>query len=62
MYNKADGGEGGDTYKYKSEEEMEEIKEKIRQSKLGGKNPQARKVKCKNVNNEYKQKKRIRRF
>lgn len=50
MYNKADGGEGGDTYKYKSEEEMDEIKEKIRQSKLGGKNPQARKVKCKNVN------------
>ena len=34
---------------------MNEIKEKIRQSKLGGKNPHSTKVKCKNVytNEEY---------
>lgn len=50
LYNKTDGGDGGDTYKYKSEEEMAEIKKKISQSKLGGKNPNARKIKCKNIN------------
>lgn len=36
---------GGNTYQSKTEEEMEVIKEKIRQTKLGGKNPMARKVK-----------------
>lgn len=40
---------GGNTYKSKTEEEMNAIKEKIRQTKLGGKNPHAAKVKCKNV-------------
>ena len=36
---------GGNTYYSKTEEEMEVIKEKIRQTKLGNKNPMARKVK-----------------
>lgn len=43
---------GGNTYKSKTEEEMEDIKEKIRQSKLGGKNPQSTKIKCKNIETE----------
>ena len=38
---------GGNTYKSKTKEEMEVIKEKIRSSKLGGKNPHSRKIKCK---------------
>ena len=41
---------GGNTYKNKTPEEMEEIKEKIRQTKIGAKNPHSRKVKCKNIN------------
>lgn len=40
---------GGNTYKSKTKEEMEVIKEKIRSSKLGGKNPHSRKIKCKNI-------------
>ena len=36
---------GGNTYQSKTAEEMSIIKEKIRASKLGGKNPNARKVK-----------------
>ena len=40
---------GGNTYKSKTEEEMNSIKEKIRQTKLGGKNPHATSVKCRNV-------------
>ena len=46
---------GGNTYKNKTAEEMQQISEKIRQSKLGGKNPHSTKVKCKNVltNEEY---------
>lgn len=46
---------GGNTYKHKTEEEMAVIKEKIRQTKLSGKNPAARKVKCHNIriNEEY---------
>lgn len=39
---------GGNTYLSKTDEEMEIIKEKIRQTKIGGKNPAAKKVKCKN--------------
>lgn len=49
-YNSTDGGEEGNTYKYKTEKEMDCIKDKIRQTKLGGKNPQARRVKCRNEN------------
>lgn len=43
---------GGNTYKSKTKEEMTEIKEKIRQTKLGGNNPRAAGVKCKNVETE----------
>lgn len=37
---------GGNTYKSKTPEEMEIIKEKIRQTKLGDKNPRHRRVKA----------------
>ena len=40
---------GGNTYKSKTEEEMRIIKEKIRQTKLGNKNPMAKKIKRTNV-------------
>ena len=40
---------GGNTYQSKTEEEMEVIKDKIRQTKLGDKNPMARKVKRTNI-------------
>lgn len=40
---------GGNTYLSKTPEEMKFIKEKIRQTKIGGKNPHATKVKCKNM-------------
>jgi group I intron endonuclease len=40
---------GGNTYQSKTEEEMENIKEKIRQTKLGSKNPMARKIKRINI-------------
>lgn len=40
---------GGNTYQSKTEEEMEVIKEKIRQSKLGSKNAMARKIKRTNI-------------
>lgn len=36
---------GGNTYLSKTDEEMEIIKEKIRQTKMGGKNPAAKKSK-----------------
>ena len=40
---------GGNTYQSKTEEEMSIIKNKIRQTKLGAKNPMARKVKRINI-------------
>lgn len=40
---------GGNTYQNKTNEEMLIIKDKIRQSKLGNKNPQARKIKRINI-------------
>ena len=40
---------GGNTYQSKTEEEMEDIKEKIRQAKIGSKNPMARKIKRINI-------------
>ena len=40
---------GGNTYKSKTQDEMEVIKEKIRQTKLGSKNPMARKIKRINI-------------
>ena len=48
-YNETEGGDGGDTYSSKSPEEMEIIKEKIRKTKIGSLNPQARPVKCLNI-------------
>lgn len=47
-YNSTDGGDDTNTYKYRTKEEMNITKEKIRQTKLGGKNPMSVKVKCKN--------------
>ena len=41
---------GGNTYKAKTPEELAIIKNKIRASKLGGNNPHATGVKCKNIN------------
>lgn len=40
---------GGNTYQSKTEEEMEVIKEKIRQTKIGAKNPMAKKIKRTNI-------------
>ena len=40
---------GGNTYQSKTREEMEVIKNKIRQTKLGDKNPMARKIKRTNI-------------
>jgi group I intron endonuclease len=40
---------GGNTYKSKNKKELEQIGEKIRESKLGGKNPHATAVKCKST-------------
>ena len=40
---------GGNTYKAKSDEEMEVIKDKIRQTKIGSKNPMAKKIKRINI-------------
>lgn len=40
---------GGNTYRSKTKEEMEVIKEKIRKSKVGYKNPMAKKVKRTNI-------------
>lgn len=48
-YNAALGGEGGNTYSLKTKEEMEVIKTKIRETKLGSKNPHSVPVKCKDV-------------
>ena len=43
---------GGNTYQSKTPEEMEQIKEKLRVSKIGGLNPQSKKIKCKNINTD----------
>ena len=40
---------GGNTYQSKTEGEMEVIKEKIRQTKIGAKNPMAKKIKRTNI-------------
>lgn len=56
-YNETDAIDkcGGNTYKSKSPEELAQIGERIKASKMGGKNPHSTKVKCKNVltNEEY---------
>ena len=51
-YNSVDGGGDSNTYKYKTEEEMKKIKEKIRQTKIKELNPNAHSVKCKNINTQ----------
>lgn len=50
-YNETDSilKSGGNTYKSKTTEEMEDIKAKIRKTKIGGNNPASKKVKCKNI-------------
>lgn len=48
-YNSVDGGGDSNTYKYKTDEEMNLIKEKIRKTKLKELNPNARAVKCKSI-------------
>ena len=50
-YNETDAIEkcGGNTYQSKTEEEMEVIKEKIRKTKIGAKNPMAKKIKRTNI-------------
>ena len=40
---------GGNTYSQKTPEEINQIASKIRESKIGGKNPNAVKVKCKSI-------------
>lgn len=40
---------GGNTYLNKTPQELKQIGEKIRQTKCGNKNPQSRRVKCKNI-------------
>lgn len=40
---------GGNTYQSKTDEEMEAIKDKIRQTKVGSKNPMAKKIKRINI-------------
>lgn len=40
---------GGNTYQSKTKEEMDTIKEKIRQTKIGAKNPMAKKIKRINI-------------
>lgn len=50
-YNETDSMKkcGGNTYKNKTPQELAQISEKIRASKMGGKNPNAKKVKCKSI-------------
>ena len=50
-YNETDAinKRGGNTYQSKTEKEMEVIKEKIRETKLGNKNPMAKKIKRINI-------------
>ena len=50
-YNETDAKNrcGGNTYLNKTPEEQSIINNKIRESKLGGKNPNAKKVKCLNI-------------
>lgn len=54
-YNTSDGGSNSNTYKYKTEEEMNIIKDKIRKTKLGGKNPNSTSIDVKDFinNKEY---------
>lgn len=48
-YNAATGGEGGNTYVSKPREELDIIREKLRKTKQGHLNPNAKQIKCKNI-------------
>lgn len=48
-YNMTIGGDNANTYASKSDSELDEIKEKIRDSKTGSKNPNSKPCKCRNV-------------
>ena len=48
-YNMTDGATNANTYQYKTEDEMEVIKNKIRITKISSNNPNSTKIKCKNV-------------
>ena len=50
-YNETDSyyKSGGNTYKNKSEDEMKIISDKLRNSKIGLKNPNAKQIKCLNI-------------
>lgn len=49
-YNLTDGGDGGNTYKYKNAEEMNDIKNKISIANGGKNNGQSKQIKALNVN------------
>lgn len=51
-YNETDAiyKSGGNTYMSKTESEMNDIRDRIRETKLGSKNPHSRKIKCRNEN------------
>ena len=51
-YNETDAiyKSGGNTYMSKTESEMNGIRDRIRETKLGSKNPHSRKIKCRNEN------------
>jgi group I intron endonuclease len=50
-YNETDSPykSGGNTYKHKNIEEMQAIKNKIKETKIGGNNPHSTSIKCKNI-------------
>lgn len=50
-YNEVDSifKSGGNTYQSKTKDELNTIKEKIRKTKIGNKNPNSKSVKCKNI-------------
>lgn len=49
LYNETDGGEGGNTYKYKTKEEMDEIKKKISKANSGKNNGLSKQIKAMNI-------------
>lgn len=53
-YNETDAiyKSGGNTYQNKTPNEMNNISQKIRETKIGGLNPNSRKIKCLNINTQ----------
>ena len=43
---------GGNTYASKSKDEIDQIRKKIKSTKIGGNNPNSRQIKCKNINTD----------